>query len=511
MLNKLTTFLKQPFARKNHTEEDFLKELLSEPINQQRLKNIIERCKLNLDWKDAHGDSLLHLCVRKNNMNAITFLCKNGADINIKNMKHLSPLQFAMFTGKKLATQALLNSGADINTPGAFGRTLFQDCVLQSTSTIVESVITKATNINNIDNKGRNVLFDAISNGSIEIISMISKLKGIKKDLIDSAGNTVMHNPIVLNNPQISSILMENGVDPMQPDSKGRGLLYYALTLRLEVAQPHFAKAKKLKYNLSEPLSNGSNLLHVLITYLSNLTEESKINEAIKLFVELIKLGVDCNQKDKTNTTPLMLACKKSQCKIVSILCSIKTLNINEVDNNGYSALMHASMQKNGLNCVDNLLAKGADQEIITNEKTALLLALSIADNKATVKRLLENAANLTLINSKRRNVQHLIALGSADISYFRMIHICNAQLINNIDVYGFTALEYAVLNGKFDLANAIIATGGKINISVKKDMSIFNGELELNSCQNFVQDAKNLPNLKDITVNLEEIFKNYE
>ena len=51
MLNKLTTFLKQPFARKNHTEEDFLKELLSEPINQQRLKNIIERCKLNLDWK----------------------------------------------------------------------------------------------------------------------------------------------------------------------------------------------------------------------------------------------------------------------------------------------------------------------------------------------------------------------------------------------------------------------------------------------------------------------------
>ena len=172
---------------------------------------------------------------------------------------------------------------------------------------------------------------------------------------------------------------------------------------------------------------------------------------------------------------------------------------------------MHASMQKNGLNCVDSLLAKGADQEIITNEKTALLLALSIADNKATVKRLLENAANLTLINSKRRNVQHLIALGSADISYFRMIHICNAQLINNIDVYGFTALEYAVLNGKFDLANAIIATGGKINISVKKDMSIFNGELELNSCQNFVQDAKNLPNLKDITVNLEEIFKNYE
>lgn len=498
MIQKITTFLKLPFNKKNHTDEDFLTELLKDEFNQKRLDNIFERCKINLNWKDTQGDSMLHICARKNNANAVNWLCKNGADMYQVNLKHLTPLQVAAYSNKKYAALALLNKGFDINTPDKYNRTLFQDLVLNCSPAVIEILIPKVTNASNIDNQGRNVLFDAVSNGSPEIISMISKIRDVQKDLIASNGNTIMHQQTVLNNPQIALVLMENKVDPMRPDRKGKGFLYYALALGAD-GIPHFKNAKKLKFNLNQKLENGSNLIHILISFISSQKEPQKIESLMKLFIELLKLGVDYNCADNNGITPLMLACKQGNNSIVSILTKLKMIEINAQDNNGKTALMHAACVPGGVLCVNTLLTFNANQEIETKEKkTAIFFAIEAKNNTETVKSLLKNAANITRVDTKDRNIMHTLSLSSGDISYFKMLNICNPKLINKIDLYGYYPIEYAIFKGNFELAKLMLEFGAK-NEPAKKDFKVFENELVLNDCQNSVISASHNIHLKNL------------
>lgn len=105
-----------------------------------------------------------------------------------------------------------------------------------------------------------------------------------------------------------------------------------------------------------------------------NIFEAIQEIDIVSLNVHLAE-GADINAADKNGNTPLMLAAKVGNPRMVKIILAHQP-NINAKNNNGYTALMIASEQGQTF-IVEQLLNKGAEISVVNNDGlTAAHLAL---------------------------------------------------------------------------------------------------------------------------------------
>ena len=155
-------------------------------------KHILEYIngKVNLNWKDKHGFTLLAWAVQMNQPDVIRLLIKQGADPNKDSTWGGFPLRDAAADGNLNMVNLLLKLGADINhISSRGGDTALTAAVAYEQVRVSRCLVRHHADVNISDQYGYTPLHFATEYGNIKIIKMLLE-GGARKDVINSDGVT---------------------------------------------------------------------------------------------------------------------------------------------------------------------------------------------------------------------------------------------------------------------------------------------------------------------------------
>ena len=301
-----------------------------------------------------YGDKTPLITASKNhNINLVTFLIENGANMDLQDIDGKTALHYAVDLCGILG--CLIRNGADVNT-----RTKYDNCT---------------------------PLMIASKKGLLNVVTFLI-VHGAKVDQQDKNGKTALHHAV--HSRDVLSCLIKNGADvnactndnctPLMRASK-KGLVN-VVTLLIE----HGA-------NVELQDENGKTALHHAV-------------HSCDVLSCLIRNGADVNACKSMNCTPLMIASSKGYMNAVTLLLECGA-NMDQQDKNGETAL-HYAVKGNSSEVAHKLLSLGASQ-LCNNQGLTPLLS---ASNKCAISvvEYLSTRGECT----KKQNIDALELLGAS-------------------------------------------------------------------------------------------------
>lgn len=282
-------------------------------MNEILLKENFEELK-KVDLKDTifNGemkDNALHLAFYHNlSEEMVDFLIEKGVDINGKNCNGMTPV--------------------------AYG-------IQQKNFNLVNKYVDKSQ-INIIDDLGRNQLIMSVIYGSIELIKLLIKI-GANVAATGISGSGPLHFAIIHNRKDIlDGLLKEKKFDIDAKDNEGNTPLMLSIKNKNKMCVECLLKKKKIK--LMEPDKQGDTILHIL---------SSQGDESIDILSSII-----------SKSSNLLKKC---------------TLNVDVQNEEGNTPLMCAIKSKNSIFTLKKLVNLKANSKIANKKgETALTLAKAI-------------------------------------------------------------------------------------------------------------------------------------
>lgn len=336
---------KQLFNKlKHYTQEDLLKELLNPYFKEKLVDEMIE-AGLDINWQNDEGESYLHLCTKKNLNISIEWLLKNKIDITLDNNNGETALYYAVEANNEMILRLLVDNGLEVDVINRYGRTPLQEAIISDKRKVLNFLIKKSKNINSTDINNRNIIFDAVSNGNMNVLSRILKIKQLNKNQIDINGNTVLHDHSIIKNDELAMVLLDAGVDPTLNDSDGKSYLCY-LTQKGIKSLSVVNKAMNLGYDINACLTkkNESLLMNLVNVFFQN--ENLEIRTSLQKMIEaLVEKGINLNIKDIHGENVLFYTVKNRDIETTHFLLEQNTIDINEKNNSGNSVLSIAVVE----------------------------------------------------------------------------------------------------------------------------------------------------------------------
>jgi ankyrin repeat protein/beta-lactamase regulating signal transducer with metallopeptidase domain len=388
---------------------------------------------------------LLHKAVADRNIELVRRLLAEGADVNAKNQRDMTPLEWGLFRDSltKEVAELLIENGADVNVQGDDGWTPLHSAIdAGPKEDIVEVLVRKGADVNLTTKEGETPLHYAVKMGDIDIVKLLLD-KGAEFNVKDQDGWTALRRAVFSGRNDMVRLFLEKGADTSsfhmaafvgdldrvksfidrgtEVDTKDEigwtALFWAACGGQQEVAE--FLIAKNADINASD--GKDRTLLH---------QAAQARTDAVKLVELLIAKGIDVNAKtDSRKNTPLHLASSAGNKQAAELLIS-KGAEIDSKDSNGHTPL-HLTHDKA---LVELLVSKGADVNA-------------------------ENSIAFT-----RYTPLHHAAMRDADIAEFLIDH--GAEVDAASGSFGRTPLHQAVITGKPRIVELLIDKGADPNLS---------------------------------------------
>ncbi|XP_037033312.1 transient receptor potential channel pyrexia-like [Bradysia coprophila] len=205
---------------------------------------------------------------------------------------------------------------------------------------------------------------------------------------------------------------------------------------------------------------------------LLHLAVRANAIECIELFV---KEGADVNSLKPSGTNPIHLAADLGLSKSLKALLDAPTANPNVriCFREQESTALHLAADEGNVECVNLLLAKGADVKIKNHRGFTPLHLAARTSSLACVEALLSNGhANPNAEDFDKRTPLHA-AIGTSDTSVdiIENLVMWGAD-VNQKDVFGFSALHLAALEGFTQCVDVLIFYGADVTTRSRKGTS---------------------------------------
>ncbi len=421
--NKICFYIKT--FKNNKLEEEILNSLDLDNIEFNQLPyihlsiiyNNIEALNLLLEYgadteiRDKAHNTPLHTSIKLKKYNFISKLLSFNSSITLKNNENLSPLDIAKKHDDKIINDLILNKKRFSNVNP------FISIQSKDVSEFFNSI--KNINIYNIkDSQGLNLLHYSIlySNYNVMVyllnkdisidsedyeynsaLCLAAKSNNLQLDMLIKRGATLDHKNIFMQTALFialnsgnyvgAKILIDAGANINMGDGINTPLsLVHLAIFKLENVQEEYRDLEILLLSKGASVDDNTNALG-LSALMQNISKK-QTTHVKKHFDELIELGADVNIKDKNGRTALMLASSVSKIEIVKKLVN-NYADLNIQDNFGWTALMLASYYSQYETC-RFLLEIDCDTELTTHTG---LTALDIAKKhgKSSIVMLLEH------------------------------------------------------------------------------------------------------------------------
>ena len=358
---------KKIFNKTSQTNEELVKELLNSSFNLTKINKIINSIDVDLNTLYFNEELVFHLCCKKDLYQAVLWFLDKNIDIEIENDQKETAIFYAIYSKSTAILQVLIENKININHLNIYNRTALQDAVIAATSNRVVNYLLQVTsNISNCDIHGNNLIFDAIANGSFELIRKIASIEKVNINQVNEDGHTILHKESVLKNTTLAITLMEAGANPTTWDKNGNSFLFYAISKGIDSLEI-IEKAVRLKYDINTKNSQNKTLLIECINYFFNTPEDNEQLRIsyLEMIKELIRLGVNVDSIDNKNENAFFQATRSENKELINIFLENSNINLNHKNNNHetvLSILVLNGIKNNEL--IKLYLKKGANPNI---------------------------------------------------------------------------------------------------------------------------------------------------
>lgn len=311
------------FLKRKFTVENFLDELFKDNQNYEWLQEALDSKAINIDHQDKHKNTFLMICLKKNKFRSFLWLLENGADPTIKNDELKTAIDIALIKDKHEIIKILLkHEKININQKDDFGRSLLQNMIVSGNFPLARTLIDNGADLNNIDNRKRHVLYDALSYGDEDFLEYLLSKKGLELNELDEDGNSLMQHPQVEQNDELAKDILLAGCDSTLLNAKGESYLYNTV-LRGAEANSIVDTALKCGANVNAKTLNGNTIMMELIIRASELKEKQEYplrDSILKTVVKMIDYQGDINALDTNGESGLFNAVRIRDIELVKFL-----------------------------------------------------------------------------------------------------------------------------------------------------------------------------------------------
>lgn len=246
-----------------------------------------------------------YAAIRGNELTRIAALIKEGADINGKDARGMTPLMHSAVVGSPESMKLLLDKGADPNVTNSAGSTALMFSVTDIAK--VRLLLDHRADVNVASSRGRTALFlAAMSDGSADIVRLLIA-RGADVKTVDALKMTTLHAATWGNDIETIRLLVDAGLDVNAAHIAGfTPLIHTASTGNAAAAKLLLAKGANVNA-VAAPPAQKVKAGTIALGSFTPLTMASPFGST-ELIRTLLDAGADVNAREGRGLTPLMLA-----------------------------------------------------------------------------------------------------------------------------------------------------------------------------------------------------------
>ena len=308
----------------------YFKKELREVISEGRInlfRKILEQCQAEIPVNYRIGytnQTMLEYALEFEQEKMAVLLLSYKANANNKSLQNA--LTKAIKNGDLSFARVLNKNGANLKEG------ILIDTVKKGDLNLVKSLLEFLVNVNARNKYGMTAFMYAARYGELDILELLSKVKGLDVNAKDNSGKTAFMYAALYGELDILELLSKvKGLDVNARNKYGMtAFMYVARYGELDIVEL-LSKVKGLDVNAKDNSRKTAFMYAALYGELDSVELLSKVK------------GLDVNAKDKYGRTAFMHAALYGELDILELLSKVKGLDVNARNKYGMTAFMYAA------------------------------------------------------------------------------------------------------------------------------------------------------------------------
>ncbi|MCP3689463.1 MAG: hypothetical protein GY784_13720 [Gammaproteobacteria bacterium] len=403
------------------------------------VQQIITR-QVDINARDQLGNTALIIATRHNDPALVQMLLDNHANPDIRNRKQLSAIDLAqnlelkpilkVFNQQGIDTKAARQSDTQIDI-ASFEQSVRQSGSLYShwpllniasqlgEKQVVMTLLSQKARVNEVDPAGNTALHRAAEKGHTDIVELLVA-NGSKVNATNRLRQTPLFLAATAGRLKTLQLLLKEGAKTSIVTSKNMSPLSVAIN------NHHEKSAQLLAVQQLDPDA----LHHALLLSIQSKQES--------LAIQLVNRDRLLDNGDTKNRTALWYSADLGLLELTRSILSSKNLrNIDQTDNNGYTALARATLRGH-LPITKLLVEHGASIKSNTDESNTLLMLAVLSGQQPVTSFYVNKGVDLDARNNAGDTATMLAAANASNLTEFLIQSGADLQIRNQDDLNAY-------------------------------------------------------------------------